>query len=245
MARPKKTTTKTVSKTTLKPTASTVTKTPKKVKLVSPAALPNRGSQVILHRIGFLASRAKSQRRIIIPIVILAILIGLVLLAQKYLVIAWVDNKPITLFQYYQSMDSQYGSQTKDELIREQLILDEASKRKVAVSTQEIDAQIKKYQDQSQGIDNFNQALAAQGLTLESLKKQVKLQLLIQKMFGSSATVSDDEVTKYISDHKDQLPADITDTVKQSVRDQLSQQKLVDAFQAWLATAEKSSQVKK
>lgn len=171
-------------------------------------------------------------------------LVLVALLAAKFLTIAWVDNHPISWFEYYSTLNSKYGSDLKDQMISQQLVLDEANSRHTSVSDQDVNNEISTIKAQSGGDANFNQLLQQQGLTMPELQKQVKLQLLIQKMFSSEASVSADEVTKYISDNKDQYPNPDASTEAQ-VRQQLQQQKLVDVFRNWLTQAQASKRVVK
>src|SRR5574337_228370 len=60
-------------------------------------------------------------------IIVLALLIILV----PHLIVAMVDGKPITVFSYYHQLDQKYGNDTKQQLISEQLVEDEALKRGV------------------------------------------------------------------------------------------------------------------
>ncbi len=162
--------------------------------------------------------------------------------AANKLTIAWVDNHPISWFEYYSTLDSKYGPDLKSQMISQQLVLDEADRRHTTVSDQEVNNEINTIKSQSGGDANFNSLLTQQGLTMAELQKQVKLQLLIQKMFSQEASVSADEVTKYIKDNKDQYPTDDASTEAQ-VRQQLQQQKLVDVFRTWLQQAQSSNRV--
>src|SRR5437763_1391236 len=73
--------------------------------------------------------------RLVKPQKSLYIILGLVGLAvvlfliSKYMVVAWVDNKPITRFEYYSSLEKKYGKDVREQLIVEKLINDEAQKR--------------------------------------------------------------------------------------------------------------------
>jgi foldase protein PrsA len=159
------------------------------------------------------------------------------------LAVAWVDGKPITIFSYYHALDQKYGKDTKDQMISEQLVTDEAAKRGVSVSQDEVNSQIKLLEDQASGSANLNDILAQQGLTRSDFEKQIKLQSLIKKMFDSEASVSSQDVDNYIQQNKSQLPDPVDDKTKQSITDQLKQQKLVQAFQTWLSGAQNSNRV--
>lgn len=171
-------------------------------------------------------------------------LVVVILLVAKVFTIAWVDNHPISWFEYYSTLNSKYGTDLKDQMISQQLVVDEAEKRHTTVSDQEVNNEISTIKTQSGGDANFNQLLQQQGLTMVELQKQVKLQLIIQKMFSSEASVSADEVAKYISDNKDQYPNPDASTEAQ-VKQQLQQQKLVDVFRTWLQQAQASNRVVK
>ncbi len=246
---------KSVSKTTLATTrrpvksASAVKPTTKKV--VTSRAKKEELEQVqssFASQITPVRNFIKNKKGSYLIIGVLALLL-LGFLAYKYLVVAWVDGKSITRFTYYRQLSSKYGKDTREQLISEQLIKNEADKRHVSVSQQEIDAEIKKIEDQQGGGDQLNQALAAQGLTIDELKRQVRYQLLIQKMFGGSVNVTSDEIDKYMTDNKDSLPAVKSEDasgaakLKQNVADQLKQQKLSKTFNAWLKDALQSKQV--
>lgn len=178
----------------------------------------------------------RPARRFIVPIVIIAVIgVAIYLLLTKF-VIAWVDKKPIFAIQYYSQLDQKYGSALKDQMVSEQLVEDEAANRHVSASEQEVNDQIKTIYDQEGGQANVEQILASQGLTPDEFKQQVKLQILINKMFGNNVTVTDDEVNKYIDDNKSQFP-DVNDTVKSQVKDQLKSDKVRTAFQDWLQKA--------
>lgn len=181
-------------------------------------------------------------KKIIVPLVIVVI-VGLVIyLAMTKLVIAWVDQRPIWWFQYYSDLNSKYGDNLKQQLISEQLIEDEAQNRHVSASQQEINSQLQTIISQEGGQSNLDSVLAQQGLSMDELKHQIKLQILVNKMFGQNVTVSDAEINQYIQDNKSQFP-DVNDTIKGQVKDQLKQQKIINAFQAWLAQTEQSNRI--
>jgi parvulin-like peptidyl-prolyl isomerase len=197
------------------------------------------------------ASPKRISKNIILPLLGLLIFAALVWLAARYLVIAWVDKKPITRIEYYQNLESRYGKDIKEQMIVEKLILDEAQNRGVSVSDQEVDTEINKFVAQQGGQEQLNQILQMQGLNMDQLKRLVRLQLLRQKMFGANIQVSDDELNKYITENKDALVATpgveptLTEQEKQQIKEQLKQQKVNEAFQAWLDQALQSSRVQR
>lgn len=181
-------------------------------------------------------------------IAIAAVVVGLGLLAfvaSKYLVVAWVDNKPITRLDLMNELNKRYGKDTREQLIIQALIASEADKTGVNVSEADIDAEIKKIEGEQGGADKLNQALEMQGISQGEFRNLVKLQLLRQKLFSSGAGVTVEEVEKYIEENKAQLPETIDDKLKSSIKDELAQQKIAATYSAWLKDALAGSRIKR
>ncbi len=92
-------------------------------------------------------------------------ILGVVLLgflAYRYLVVAWVDQTPITRFQLYSQLEKKYGSDITEQLITEDLIKNEAKKRNVDISDDEIKAELTKIEEQQGGPRKLDEIL---GLT--------------------------------------------------------------------------------
>ena len=93
-----------------------------------------------------------------------------------------------------------------DELINQQLLLDEATKKGVKVTEAQITSQIASikagYNDQKQ----FEQAVKSAGYTMESLKEQTKWQLmstaLLEKMIPSNS-ITDKDAQNYYDANKE------------------------------------------
>jgi foldase protein PrsA len=179
------------------------------------------------------------NRKIVIPLILA---IALLIILLPHLVVAWVDKKPITIFEYYKTLDQKYGKDIKEQLISEKLIENEAQSRKVTLNNNEVSDQVKQTEDQASGSANLEMALEQQGMTRADFEKQVKLQILIKKMFEPEATVSTQEVEQYITQNAEQL-GEVTDQLRTSILDQLKQQKLIEVFRAWLEQAQQSNRV--
>lgn len=185
----------------------------------------------------------KISKKVLMSLVGLVLLVGLVFLGAKYLVVAWVNNKPITRFEYYSQLDKKNGAEIKDQLIRERLVADEAAKRGVKVGQGEADARAKQIEDQQGGAEQLNQRLQLSGLTRDDFVELVKQQVIIEKMFGQGINVTDEDVTKFIEDNKEQMPEVIDDKVKGQVREEIKQQKINEGYSKWLDEAMKSKSV--
>src|SRR5258708_254523 len=76
------------------------------------------------------------KRLIVIGAVLVVLVLGYLL--YKFLVIAKVDGKPITRIALYQQLEKRYGAEAKNQLVAETLIRSEAQKRKVQVTPAEL-----------------------------------------------------------------------------------------------------------
>jgi len=92
-------------------------------------------------------------------------------------------------------------------MITKVLVQQEAKNRNVNVSQEDLDAEFKKIEERftSQG-QNLDEVLKSQGYSKEDLYEQVELQLLVEKMVADKIQITDEDVTKYITDNKQFLP---------------------------------------
>ncbi len=190
------------------------------------------------------AQNVGSQKRITVPIKRTYILIALILvllgiLAYYYkglFVAATVNGQPISRVAVVTQLERQGGKGALDTMIVRTLILQEAKKRNVWVSDQDVNAQIKKIEDNmaKQG-QKFDDALAIQGYTRNSFRDEYRIQMLVEKLLSKDIQVSDKEVNDYMEKNKDSLPQNQPpDQLKASVRQQLKQQKMNQKAQSWI-----------
>lgn len=184
------------------------------------------------------------QPKFFIPLIIIILAIAAFYL-KGFFIAALVNGEPITRLSLISQMEKKDGKQMLSTLVTQTLISQEAKKRKIDVSQQEIDADIKRIETglTSQG-QTLDQAMLAQGITREDLIKDIKIQKLVEKMFAKDIKVADSEVTDYIDKNQSSIPTNLTpDDVKKQVRQQLEQQKLSTVFQAWLDSAQKNAKI--
>jgi foldase protein PrsA len=168
-------------------------------------------------------SYQKNNRRWIFILLLAAV--GLVLFWQKtntWPVAAFVNGRPISRFELNQQLYKQGGSQTLEGMISQRLIETEVAKNNVQVTDDEINKRLDEIKS-SLG-DNYASALSAQGLTEDALKKQLKLQLSMEKLLSDKATVSAEEIKQVAPDGKD----------TESAEKYLKQQKLQQAISTWV-----------
>lgn len=171
----------------------------------------------------------KSSKTTWAVILIIGILI-LGLYKKSLFVAALVNGSPITNLELQMKLNEQFRTQTLNELVNEKILLDEAKKSNNIPSEQEVDKKVSELETQVGGKDALNTLLSQQGQTLSGLRDQVKLQLVISKLYDKEATVSADEVAKFIEQNGSTLQSTDSAKQKEEAANLLKQQKLTQIF---------------
>jgi hypothetical protein len=182
----------------------------------------------------------KLKRTTVITLVVVAAVVaGAVYVAyakRGWFVAATVNGSPISRLAVIQDLEKQAGKQALDSMITKQLITDEMKKLGVVVKKEEVDAEVKKAEDQvvSQGA-TLEEALAQQSMTLDDLREQIIIKKELEQALADKVAVSDMDVDQYIKDNK-MAPAKgvVSDAIKSQVREQLQSQKFSTEAQAYI-----------
>lgn len=185
----------------------------------------------------------KKNKFVLIGIIIIGL--ALILSYKKGLLIAaTVNGMPITGLEVLQREDAQFHQQTVDQLVQEKLILGEANKKGVKISDAEINTKIAEIEKQVGGASALDSLLAQQGQTRASVREQIKISLSLEKMYSNEASVSAEEVSKFIEQNKEQLqstePAEMTKEANNYIRSQ----KLNQIFSQKFAEIKKAASIK-
>jgi hypothetical protein len=253
MATAKKTTTK---RTSVRKVDSSKASTSQKVSAPKRTTRKKETSEMNTMEMDSRESSPKSRvitRKYLYAVAGVVVLIGLLFIASRFWVIAWVDNKPVTKFELYSLLEKRDQGKTQEELITQKLLESEGQKQRQSVSDAEVQAEVKKVEEQQGGAEQLKQVLAANGTTYEEFQKLVKRQLLIQKLFGGGINITDADVEKYMSDNKDALPPAVLENpesseaakLKDSVREQLKWGKISENYQKWIQENLNGSRVRK
>jgi hypothetical protein len=185
----------------------------------------------------------KTSKKVYIVVLVIGLLI-LGFYKKDWFVAATINGTPVTSLELFAKMNQQFRSQTINQIVNEKLILGEASKQHIVITTGDIDKKMKDLEEQVGGMDTFDSLLSQQGQTRESLKEQLRLQLIIEKLYESEATVSAQEVDQFIKTNSALLTS--TDSAKQRVEaeDALRQQKISQIFSQKFQEIRKNSDVK-
>lgn len=175
------------------------------------------------------------------------LIVGLVLLfsyKKSWIAAAMVNNQLISNFEVLQQLNSQFRTQVLNQMINEQIIFQEAKKNGIGVNSQEVENKISALEKNVGGKDALDNLLAQQKQTRISLKDQLRLQLLIEKLYTKEATVSAEEITQFIEQNKDQLQATTSAEQLKEATDILSQQKLGKIFNEKFQELRKQANIK-
>ena len=119
--------------------------------------------------------------------------------------VASVNGKEISKDELYAQMLKTNGTETLDLMISEEIVRQEAEKEDITVSDEEIEAEIAVYEEQYGGAEELNSALAASGMTVESLKEEVQTYVKIEKLIGPGIEITDEQIQTYFDENKESL----------------------------------------
>lgn len=181
-------------------------------------------------------------------IIVIAIIIILGVLAYFYkglFIAATVDGSSISRFTIISKLEKASGQSLLDALITEKLIQSEAKAKGIVISDKDIDAEIKKIEDQvvAQG-GTLDEALSTQGLSIDDLKKQIVLQKEVEKLVGDKINVTDQEVAQYITDNKISVPQGQETVINDQIKKELSTQKLDTEAQTLISNLKAKAKIK-
>lgn len=171
----------------------------------------------------------RSSKKFYIILVILGLLL-LFIYKKNWFVAAMVNGTPITNLDLQMCLNKQFRTQTLNQMINEKIILSEAAKNNAIATESEVNKKISEIETSVGGAQSFDALLAQQGQTRDSIRQQIRLQLSIEKLYANQATVSGEEVNKFIEQNKDQLRATDSAGQQKEAYDDIRSQKLSQIF---------------
>ena len=196
------------------------------------------GKRSINHNFDKIAHKLNSlkKKRYFPFLVILLIIISVFYFSRGLFFAAMVDGKPISRIKLISELEKQGGEQTLDSLISMELIAREAKRTGVGITDLEISSEInviKEYLEaQGTTLDFY---LSMQGQTMDSLTDNIRLQKTVEKLVSENIKVSEEEIMEFFEANKEFYGEDVQyEDVKESIRDELAQQKLGSEFQTLL-----------
>ncbi|OGK38895.1 hypothetical protein A3F34_01945 [Candidatus Roizmanbacteria bacterium RIFCSPHIGHO2_12_FULL_44_10] len=177
--------------------------------------------------------------------VLLGIIVALGYAFKSLFVVALVNNQPITRIKVIQELERQGGEQTLSAIVSQTLIEQEAKKKGIRVTKEEIAAEVKKVEAQlkSQG-QSLDQVLSAQGLTRKDVEDQTEIRIMLEKLLVNKVKVTEKEVDAAYEVQKEGFGPTVTEKQgKEQVRQNLQDQKLSTEVQTYLQALQKKAKI--
>lgn len=171
----------------------------------------------------------KKSRNFYIILLVIGILV-LAIYKKSYFIAAMVNGMPITNLELQSQLNKQFRTQTLNQLVNEKIILEEARKGTAIPTAVEIDSKIMEVEKNVGGKDVLDSLLSQQGQTRESLRNQIRTQLAISKLYEKEATVSAEEVAKFVEENKQALVATDSAGQEKEAYEAIKNQKLSQVF---------------
>ena len=106
--------------------------------------------------------------------------------------------------------------------------------------------EVKNPSDEIRGtiFDNQEDIDRTQGMSLDELKEQMKMQKIVEKLAAGNVVTTDEEVQEYIEKNKDFLPEGATpEELVITVKGQLEQQKKNEQVQSWIQALQEKAKI--
>ena len=190
------------------------------------------------------ATIAKNKKTFLIVGVVVVVAV-IAFLAKGLFIAALVNGQPISRLAIIKELEKQSGKAALDKAITRSIVFQEAAKKKVSVTKEEIDKEIARIDKQfkSQG-QNLDQLLTAQGISRNELNEDIKVQIIVQKILGDKVKVSEKEFLEFLDKNKDLLANEKDQAAaKINLKLQLEQQKLAQQYQEWIASLKKNAKI--
>lgn len=182
-------------------------------------------------------------RKYLLILIAFIFLVVLVSLNKSWFVVALVNGRPITRFTLDRTLVKNFGTQTLENMISDELVRQEIAKQNVVVSSQEVDQDIARISAGLPSGITLDQALQFQGIDLNEFKEQEKMRLSVDKLLASQITVSDKEVDSYLATNSAQFKNATPAAAKTSARSILERQKESAAFTSWFSDLRQKGKV--
>ncbi len=158
--------------------------------------------------------------------------------------VATVNGEKITQAELNERLMQQAGKEVLDQMITEKLILQEAKKKGIKVSEKEIDKKIEEFKKRFPDEKTFRAQLKENNMTLDFLREQLKLQLILEKILKDKIKVSEEEVKKYYKENKEMFfPGKKFEEVKEQIEEELEYQKISMQTQIWIEELKKKAKI--
>jgi len=175
------------------------------------------------------------KKTLIITLLVLAVLTALYF-SRSLFIVAFVNGRPISRWGLDRDLEKAAGSQILNTKIAEMLVLQEGRNQKISISDEDINQEAKKLDDQfkAQG-QSLDEVLALQKQGKKEFLRQIKIQLLVEKILGQDIEITNEEIADYFEENQELLAEGATlASEKENIRQTLFNDKLTAKIQSWL-----------
>jgi hypothetical protein len=216
----------------------------KTVSARSASASPEVSRKITLSELKKRVTDPKNRKSLIIALGIVLLAVALYF-GRGLFIAATVNGQPVSRLAVITELEKQSGEAVLDNMITRILVAQEAKENNVEVTSEEIEEEVNRIKNQfkEQGQD-LDALLTAQGLSQEKFRDEVRIQLLVTKILGDQAKVSDDEFNEFLSNNQGLIAEDENEaTARANLKTQLEQQKLAQKYQEWIQKVKKEASI--
>lgn len=142
---------------------------------------------------------------LIIAALIAGIIISVSIVYSQGQVVARINDETISKEDLYNLLVEQNGQAALDALIDQSIIKQEAAKQKIVISEQTIDKEMEELEQSYGSEEEFNTALATYGTTLEKVKEDLAVSLMVEKLLEPEISITEEEIKTYFEEHKEEF----------------------------------------
>jgi len=146
-----------------------------------------------------------------------------------------VNGRPVFRYELTGRLYSQYGRVVLEDLIVDKLISQEAGKKGMTVSRQELDEGIAKIKQQLGDKADLDSLLSLQGIKKSDFEHQLETQILVKKILVKEISVTDEEISTYIQENRKLMTATAEADLKVEAGERLMEKKISEQVNSWVS----------
>ena len=118
-------------------------------------------------------------------------------------VVAVINDTSITRDDFHEQLEAEHGMQVLQGLIMQTVVLDEAEEAGVAPDDEEVEEEIDALKAEFGGEQGLNQILQQQGMTMEGLRTNIKMNVALEELSKQEVDFTEEELQEYYSENKE------------------------------------------
>jgi hypothetical protein len=177
-----------------------------------------------------------------IAIVLVILVVGLPLLdlliqlsiLNRYA--AFVGNTQVLRQSYEQDLELKYGQNVVQDLIVEKIILNEMEKKKIVVDEQKVTTEFDNIKNQFSSEEEFNSLLKSERMTVDELKRRIKLKIGLDEIVKSEvADPKEEEIKAFFDQNATQYQGQKYEDVKDQIKETLKTALVAEKGDSWIS----------